>query len=289
MEKQTILVTGATGATGAPTVELLMQKGYPVRAFVHKEDERSTSLKVLGAEIFVGDLHDMEDVRAAWKGIKRGYFCYPLSPNLLDATVMFAQAAKEAGAELIVNLSQKQVASTVKSPATIRHFLSEETFNWSGIPTVHLRATFFSEWFLYVSAAIKAGKLQMAFPERARHAPVAGEDLARTIVAILDEPEQHVGKAYQLFGPEELTYTEIGEIFSRALGKNIVYEQVSIQEMADIIGLGESDHFKNHVAHVISDHLFAGPHMNDRIRTITGKDPMKLAEFIGKNRAAFEA
>jgi uncharacterized protein YbjT (DUF2867 family) len=287
MKKQSILVTGATGATGAPTVKALLQKGYAVRAFVHREDERSLALKDLGAEIFTGDLHDMEDVRAAWTGVKRVYFCYPLNPDLLDATVMFAQAAKEAGAELIVNLSQKQVASTAKSPATIRHFLSEEILNWSGIPTVHLRATFFSEWFLYVSGGIREGKLKMAFPVSAQHAPVAGEDIGRTVAAILDQPELHQNRVYQLFGPELLTYKEIGEIFGRVLNKSIVYQQVSVQEMADIIGLGESDHFKKHVTNVVSDNLFAEPNWNNIIFNITGKSPKTLAEFIDQNRKAF--
>jgi len=59
--------------------------------------------------------------------------------------------------------------------------------------------------------------------------------------------------------------------------------------MADIIGLGEFDHFKNHVANVISDNLFADPNMNDVIQIITGKSPMTLTEFIDKNRAGFTA
>jgi len=287
MKRQTILVTGATGATGMPTVSALLQKGYSVRAFVHREDEISLALKALGAELFTGNLHAMGDVRAAWAGMRRAYFCYPLSPDLLDATVMFAQAAKEAGAELIVNLSQKQVASTAKSPATIRHFLSEEIFKWSGVPTVHLRATFFAEWFLYVSAAIRKSKLQMAFPAAAQHAPVAGEDIGRTVAGILDRPEQHQNKTYQLFGPEVLTYDRIAEVISRVLNKHIVYEQVSIQQMADLIGLGGSDHFKNHVANVIGDSLFAEPNINNVIFNITGKSPMTLAEFIDQNRKAF--
>lgn len=289
MEKPKILVTGATGSTGAPSVEILLQRGYPVRALVHKEDARSARLKNLGAEMIVGDMQNMDDVRAAWKGVKRGYFCYPLNPDLLDVTVIFAQAAKEAGAEFIVNMSQKQVAATAKSPATIRHFLSEEVFRWSGIPTTHLRPTFFSEWFLYIAHQIKAGKLQMPFPKEARHAPVAGEDLARTIVSILAEPGRHVNKIYQLFGPKLLSYTEIGEIFSRSLNRAIVYEQNSVQSMADLMGLGGSDHFKNHLANVISDDLFGTPDMNDVIEKITGNGPMTLAEFIDKNRAAFTA
>jgi NAD(P)H dehydrogenase (quinone) len=289
MEKPTILITGATGSTGAPTAEILLQKGYQVNALVHREDARSVRLKALGAKIIVGDMQNIDDVRAAWEDAKRGYFCYPLSPDLLDATVIFAQAAKEAGAEYIVNLSQKQVTQTSQSPATIRHFLSEQVFDWSGIPVTHLRPTFFSEWFMYIAGQIQAGTMRMSFPEDAQHAPVAAEDLARTIATILTEPKLHANKIYQLFGPEVLSYTEIGEVFSRTLNKKIVYEQVGVQEMADSIGLGGYDHFKNHVSKVIDDNLFGEPGMNDLIEKITGKKPMTLAEFIDKNRAAFTA
>ena len=287
MEKPKILITGATGSTGMPSVEVLLQKGFQVRALVHKEDARSARLKELGVEIVIGDMQNLDDVRLAWQGAKRGYFCYPLSPDLLDVTVIFAQAAKEAGAEFIVNMSQKQVTSTSKSPATIRHFLSEEVFKWTGIPTTHLRPTFFAEWFLYVSGQIKVGKLQMSFPADAKHAPIAGEDIARTVGSILADPDQHIGKVYQLFGPELLSYREIGEIIGKTLGKDIVYEQVSVQEMADSIGLGNYDHFKNHVANTESDNIFGEPNFNNVIEEITRRPPITFADFIEKNRAAF--
>ncbi len=280
-------MTGATGSTGTPTVEMLLQKEFDVRALVHTEDSRSARLRELGAEIVVGDMQNLHDIRLAWQGVKRGYFCYPLSPDLLDVTVIFAQAAKEAGAEYIVNMSQKQVTSTAKSPATIRHFLSEEVFKWTGIPTTHLRPTFFAEWFLYVSRQLKAGKLQMSFPVDARHAPVAGEDIARTVVTLLADPNQHVGKVYQLFGPDLLSYTEIGEIIGKILGKDITYEQVSVQEMADSIGLGSYEHFKNHVTATQIDDIFGTPNSNNAIEEITGIPPISLSSFINKNRAAF--
>lgn len=287
MGKTKILITGATGVTGAPTVEALLQKGFDVRAFVHKEDDRSAKLKALGAEIFVGDLQNLDDVRLAWESAKRGYFVYPLSPALLDATVIFAQAAKEVDAELIVNMSQKQVASTSKSPATIRHFLSEEVFNWTGIPVTHVRPTFFSEWFLYVSGQIKTGQLKMSFPANAVHAPVAGEDLGRTVAAILADPEKHAGQVYQLFGPEVLSYTQLGEIIGQTLGKNIFYEQVSVQEMSDLMGIGKYDYFKDHVDKTGGDDIFGLPNFNHKIEEITGKKPISFAEFINKNRSAF--
>ena len=41
MTKPTILVTGATGKTGAHVVDQLIGKGFPVRALVHRADERA--------------------------------------------------------------------------------------------------------------------------------------------------------------------------------------------------------------------------------------------------------
>lgn len=286
MEKIKVLISGSTGTTGMPAVEALLAKGTPVRALVHKEDSRSSRLQALGAEIFVGDMQNLDDMRSAWKGIKRGYFCYPLHPSLLDVTVIFAEAAKEAGAELIVNMSQKQVTPEAKSPATIRHFLSEEVFKWSGIPTTQLRPTFFSDWFLYVASQIKAGQLKMSFPAGAVHAPVAGEDIGRTIATILADPGPYAGKTYQLFGPELLTYAQLGEIIGQVLGKDIVYEEVSVQEMADLIGIGGYDHFIDHISKTAGDNVFGLPNINHAIEEITGIPPMSFRRFIDKNRAA---
>lgn len=81
MEKPKILITGATDSTGTPAVGILLQKGFEVRALVHKEDVRSVRLRELGAEVFIGDMQNLDDVRLAWQGVKRGYFCYPLSSD----------------------------------------------------------------------------------------------------------------------------------------------------------------------------------------------------------------
>ena len=59
MSSKRFLITGAAGAAGATgrkTVALLLERGYQVRAFVHKRDERSTQLEKRGVEVIVGDL-----------------------------------------------------------------------------------------------------------------------------------------------------------------------------------------------------------------------------------------
>ena len=41
MNKPRIIVTGATGKTGSVVVSELLKAGYPVRAMVHRDDDRS--------------------------------------------------------------------------------------------------------------------------------------------------------------------------------------------------------------------------------------------------------
>ncbi|MGB3125491.1 MAG: NAD(P)H-binding protein, partial [Pseudomonas sp.] len=98
---KTYLVTGATGATGTPTVQYLLETGHRVNAFVHREDERSEKLRALGANIFVGDLLKLKDMRPAMKGVDGAYFVYPIGNGLVEAAAVFAQAAKEEGVKII--------------------------------------------------------------------------------------------------------------------------------------------------------------------------------------------
>src|SRR5918996_1522633 len=106
MESKIFLVTGATGDTGSKVTQFLLEKGYKVRAFVHRNDERSGKLAELGAEVVVGDLLDFQAVRPALDGVSGAYFVYPVAPGLIEATAFFAQAASEAHVSHIVNMSQ---------------------------------------------------------------------------------------------------------------------------------------------------------------------------------------
>src|SRR5258708_4190503 len=101
-----ILITGASGFTGGPATEILTKRGIPVRALVHKEDQRSERLRGLAAEIAVGDLLDIDAVRRALDGIGAAYFVYPTPPGLIDAPAYFARAGRGGGVGAIVNMSQ---------------------------------------------------------------------------------------------------------------------------------------------------------------------------------------
>ena len=63
-----ILVTGASGFLGTRLVEVLVQKGYRVRALVRKLSS-TKKLKACGVEIFFGDVADLESLRPAFQDI----------------------------------------------------------------------------------------------------------------------------------------------------------------------------------------------------------------------------
>src|ERR1700722_9620129 len=141
---QPILVTGAAGgaqgSTGRRITALILNKGIPVRAFVRTLDARSDALRELGAEVVQGDLLDPDSVRASLKGIKRAYFTYSVTNGLLEATTIFAMAAREAKTELVVNNSQLQGARKVPSFRNMQHGLADQIFDWAKVGAVHLHA-----------------------------------------------------------------------------------------------------------------------------------------------------
>jgi NAD(P)H dehydrogenase (quinone) len=298
MTQTKFLITGATGDTGGYTVRQLREKNHAVRVLAHRPDERSEQLKEAGAEVVFGDLLDFDAVRTALSGVQRTYFCYPISPGIVQASAQFAQASREAGVEVIVNMSQISARGDSKSNAARQHWLSERVFDWSGVPTVHLRPTFFAEWLLYLAPMIRQGKILAPFTTTGRHAPVAAEDQARVIVAILQNPTAHVGKTYPLYGPVEHTLPEIASIVGRVIGKEVTYQQVPIERYAEIFTPKRPTHaltgdpakafLMQHLHEVAIDHsngILAGT--NNYIAEIGGRPPMTIEEFVTRNREAF--
>jgi uncharacterized protein YbjT (DUF2867 family) len=313
MNTSKILITGATGDTGGYAIEQLLQKGRQVRALVHRIDDRSKGMEDKGVEVVAGDYLDLDAMRAAMNGVRRAYFVFPIRPGIIQATAYFAQAAKEAGVEAVVNMSQISARADARSHAAQDHWVAEQVFDWSGIAVTHLRPTFFAEWLLYYASLVKAGMLHVPFGT-GKHAPVAAEDQARVIVAILENPAPHRGKVYPLFGPKEYTHAEIAQVLGRVLGKDVRYKQFTIEELLQRrasggspasgqvnarTGYGELEEsrrgelkesfFRQHIREVAADHqagVFAGT--NDLIETIGGRPPMSLEAFIERHRTAFE-
>jgi NAD(P)H dehydrogenase (quinone) len=281
---QRILVTGATGHTSRYTTELLIRQGLEVRALVHSADEHSERLKALGAEIVVGDLPDLTAVNDVLKGTNAAYFVYPIEPGLIEATAYFAQAARNAF-DGIVHMSQISARENSKSHAARNHWIAERVFDWSGVPVAHIRPTFFAEWLTYPAnckSILEDGVIRQPLGQ-GRHAPIAAEDQARLIAAILANPANHHGKIYRLCGPVEMDQAGIAKAVGEVLGRPVVYEPISIESFRQRLeSTGALTPFRiQHLCCVAQDYqdgVFEGS--DDVITRLTGKRPMTVQELI---------
>ena len=285
-----VLITGATGATGGNAVRRLLELKVPVRALVHKVDERSEKLSSKGVEIAQGDLSDFEAISEALHGITAAYFVFPIQvAGILEATAFFAQAALEQGVGAIVNMSQISARRIAKSHAAQNHWIAERLLDRSGIPVTHLRPTFFAEWLMYLSQSIREKDMFPLPFGNARYAPIAAEDQGRVIAAILNDSAEHVGKTYPLYGPKELTQYEVADILTQVLGRKITYVPVEIEAFSEMWKeRGYSPHFRQHISAVAQDcrdGVFSGT--NDLVEKLTGQKPLQLVDYIIKHKAAF--
>jgi uncharacterized protein YbjT (DUF2867 family) len=296
-----ILVTGAAGRVGAvgrTVTELLLKQDKAVRAMVRIEDERAQALRDLGAEVVVGDLLDLDSMHRVIAGCETMYFGMSISDAYLAATLTVAAVAKHHGVKGFINMSQMTVSQmsireTTASPQHKLHWLAEQALNWSGLPVVHVRPTVFQEGFflLLTSDSVReSNQIRLPFGE-GKTSPVAAEDVARVIAALLVSPQSHIGKIYHLTGPQSENMHFYAEEYSKALGRTITFQDIPVEPWREsLLKGGFPVHLVKHLATMADLHR-AGRYdrMSDDVLTLTGQAPISMQEFARKNAAAFTA
>ncbi|MFF2993407.1 NmrA family NAD(P)-binding protein [Streptomyces sp. NPDC057950] len=281
-EAKTVLISGATGDTGRAAVRESLALGMNVRALVHRIDERSDALARLGAQIVVGDLLDINTVRPAMEGVSAAYLVWPVQPDLIHATVNFAQAAKEAGVRTVLNLSQRSANRESASDSCRDTFIAEEVLNWSGLDVIHLRPTYFLEWLLYPWQLpyLQQGILRMPVG-KGRHSPIAADDQGRAIAALLLAPESHIGTTIPLSGPVEMDHEQMAAELSAALGRKIVFQDLPVEEyVTSLTAMGVPPYVVQHLGGAMVDYQngrMSGA--DDNVEKLTGRRSMTVGEF----------
>jgi uncharacterized protein YbjT (DUF2867 family) len=302
--QQPILVTGAAGQVGGIggiIVNTLLERQVPVRAFVRRDDERADALRRAGAEILVGDLTRTEHIARALDSCRRVYFGMSVSPAYLEAAVSVAAVAREKGdIEVLVNMSQMTVSQMslrdmTDSPQQRQHWLAEQALNWSGLPVVHVRPTVFQENFFFLAWAAEQiardGTIRLPFGS-GRTSPVAAQDVADVVAAVLLDPLPHVGKIYELTGPRSQDLHGLAGEYSAALGRSVTYVDVPVDEWRDQELRGRQ------LPEYVFEHLLTMAHLHaanryDRlspnVEAILGRPARSLEAMVRDNQQRFSA
>ena len=218
-----ILVTGATGKTGRAVVDQLLAKNYRVRASVRVRDARSDALQRRGAEIVVADLFDPDQLREAMTGVQRAYYLPPLHPYALQSAVAFSIAARDARLESIVQLSQWISHRAHPALMSRQTWLMDRVFaQLPGIAHTIVNPGMFADNFLRVMDFAALLGLFPILMGDSQCAPVSNEDIARTAVAALEQPDRHAGMTYRPTGPKLLSGKDMAQVVAKVVGHRVV-------------------------------------------------------------------
>jgi uncharacterized protein YbjT (DUF2867 family) len=220
------------------------------------------------------------------------------SDAYLAATVNAAAVAKHHGVKAFINMSQMTLAQmsiteTTPSPQHKLHWLAEQALNWSGLPVVHVRPTVLLEGFFLIftrDSVRESNQIRLPFGE-GKTSPVAVEDVAIVIAALLANPQPHIGQTYHLTGAQSENMHFYAQEYSKALGRTITYQDIPAGAWREgLLQRGLPMHLVNHLATMAELHR-AGRYdrMSDDARMLAGKGPLSVRDFVRRNAAEFTA
>ena len=281
-----ILVTGATGTTGVEIVRALLGLGNIPRALARDPDKAA---RLLGDEVEIarGDFADADSLAAACEGVEAALLLTAPTPDTVADQTRFIDAARQAGVRRVVKLSA--VGAYPGSPQRFGdwHGRAEQHLEASGLGWTHLRPSFFLQNLLGQAGMVKGGALYV--PAGDGRAPfVDVRDIAAVAAHALSE-EGHENRAYDVTGPEAVSYADIAATFSKVLGREVKYVDVppeaARRSMVDA-GLPEwTADAVNELNAALRQWRLTG--VTDVVRRVGQKEPVTVEQFVREHAAAF--
>jgi uncharacterized protein YbjT (DUF2867 family) len=286
-----IAVVGATGNTGRSVVSELTRLGHaPICVVRNAEKARD----VLGNEatVAVAELTDRPALDRALKGVTSVFIVTGHNPNMVEQQTNVLEAALEAGVRHFVRVSGSRFFLVPDSPSVIGrgHYAIEDRLRRSGIKWVILRPGFFMQNILAQAASIKNdNKIVLPFPGELPLAFVDVRDTGAVGARILLDPAPHVNKVYEFTGARS-SFTEFTDVVSQVLGRKITYVGVPFERAEQTMReRGVPDWLITHqrtAAQIVADGGLADE-MTAPIRSIVGREPLTLKQFVEDHKAAF--
>ncbi len=271
-----VLVLGASGHVGQPLVAELLAKGEQVKA-------ASRSGQAFGAaEGVVFDIADPTTFDAAFDGVDRAYVMLPggyvESKALLEPVI---QAAAERNVKVVF-----QSVLGVDADDSIPYRQVEIALENSGVPYVILRPNWFADNFhTYWKAGIDQGVIGVPAGE-GKSSFIDVRDIASSAAAALTT-NRFDNQAFNLTGPEALSYAQAAQKISEALGKPVAYQAMEEGAFCDLlksVGVpADYAEFLTSIFYPVREGWTAG--VSDAVVTLTGKAPRSLDEYIADRLA----
>jgi uncharacterized protein YbjT (DUF2867 family) len=221
-----ILVTGANGTVGRPLVQALLARGERVKAASRggawPADVAADSAAARLLEPVAFDHLNPATWGPALEGVNRVFLMLPSGHVQAQAVLLpLVQALAERGVKIVF-----MSVLGVDADDSIPYRQVELAIERSGTPFVTLRPNWFADNFhTFWGAGVAQGLMQLPAGQGASSF-IDARDIAEAAAAALVRTDVN-GCAFNLTGPEALSYTQAAEVLSRVLQRPVRYEAVS--------------------------------------------------------------
>jgi NAD(P)H dehydrogenase (quinone) len=276
-----IAVTGATGGLGGRVARRLAARGVRQRLVV-RDPSRAPELD--RADIAVGEYHDGEAMRRAFDGARTVFLVSGAEArDRLDQHRTAVDAAAAVGVERVVYTSFVGAAPDATFTLARDHFHTEEHLRASGMATVVLRDSMYTDFLL-----LMAGGGEIRGPAGdGRFAPVTRDDIADVGGVVLLDPA-HDGATLELTGPDLVTMADVARILTEVTGRAAAFVDETVEEAyASRASYGAPDY---EVTGWVTSYLAirAGELdvLSDDVATVAGHPPTSIRTFLSQQASA---
>jgi len=238
VDKNTILVTGATGQQGGAVARELLTRGYPIRALTRNPESPSAGeLAKLGAELIKGDLDDAASLEKAVGGVW-GVFAVQ---NTWEAGVeneevqgkRIAEIAKKENVQHFVYSSVGSAHRNTGIPHFDNKWRVEEALRGLGLPSYTIiRPVFFMENFIspWFKPGIDDGKLMIGIQPETVLQMISVANIGKYGCWAFENHQKLNGRAIDI-ADDAQTMLEAAKIIGQAAGKSVEFVSVPIEEV----------------------------------------------------------
>jgi uncharacterized protein YbjT (DUF2867 family) len=231
---------------------------------------------------------DLESMREALSGIET-LLLVPIRehPERVRLHTTAVDAAVAAGVTRIVYSSFLGAGPDSTFTLARDHYATEEHIRSTGVAFTFLRGSAYLEVLRFI---IGPDGVIRGPAGDGRLAPVARDDMADTVAAVLTSAGGHDGEAYDVTGPETVSLQQVADEFSLVTGRRITYVNETLEEArASRRASGASDW---QVEAWVSTYLqiAAGELdvVSDTVPRITGHPALSLHEFLIAHPESYE-
>ena len=225
-----ILVTGGTGKVGSEVIKELSKRGAEVRALVRKAGP-STQFPH-GVEVVVGDLLDPVSVLKALSGVDKLYLLNGVSADELTQGLIAYGLAKKLKLKHVVYHSVFKAEQFKDVPHFASKVVIESALRQFDIPFTIIRPNYFNQNDLTLNDALMGPGIYPMPLGTPGISVVDIRDIAEA-AAIALTTDGHLGKSYNLNGPELLSGPGAASIWSEVLKKEIHYPGEALDQFEE--------------------------------------------------------